>query len=119
PRLGGKAFNPDAYRFLFTLAGINASLLVFNLLPIYPLDGGQILRALLWFWVGPARSLGAASVIGMTGAAGLMVLAVGSGHWWLAALAAFIGLGSWAGFQQARVLARAPESHARRAAVGC
>src|SRR5689334_21457045 len=38
----------DFRRFLFSLAVINFVLLAFNLLPIYPLDGGQIVRSLLW-----------------------------------------------------------------------
>ena len=42
---------------------INAGLLIFNMLPIYPLDGGQILRSLLWFVIGRAKSLTVASVI--------------------------------------------------------
>src|SRR5579862_3024336 len=33
---------PDLAKFLLSLNLINASLLVFNMLPIYPLDGGQI-----------------------------------------------------------------------------
>src|SRR6266851_5306627 len=48
---------PNAQRFLLTVWSINLGLLIFNLLPIYPLDGGQILRSLLWFVVGRARSL--------------------------------------------------------------
>src|SRR6266436_10082329 len=37
---------PDLGRYVVALALINFGLLVFNLLPIYPLDGGQILQAL-------------------------------------------------------------------------
>src|SRR5579863_382206 len=40
---------PNAYHFLHSVLLINIGLLIFNMLPIYPLDGGQILRALLWF----------------------------------------------------------------------
>ncbi|HXH49633.1 MAG TPA: hypothetical protein VNM47_09825 [Terriglobia bacterium] len=52
---------PDIRTFLVTLAFISGVLLGFNLLQVYPLNGGQILRSLLWFWVGHARSLMAAS----------------------------------------------------------
>jgi len=38
---------PDAYALLHTISLINLGLLIFNMLPIYPLDGGQILRSLL------------------------------------------------------------------------
>jgi Zn-dependent protease len=31
---------------------MNLMILIFNLLPVYPLDGGQILRSLLWFGCG-------------------------------------------------------------------
>ena len=46
---------PDFVHFLTSVAIINLVLLVFNLLPIYPLDGGQILQALLWFVIGRAQ----------------------------------------------------------------
>src|SRR5436309_7918973 len=37
---------PDLYRLLTMVCVINLTILLFNLLPIYPLDGGQILRSL-------------------------------------------------------------------------
>src|SRR5436853_5935238 len=43
----------DIVRYVDAIAGMNFILLIFNLIPIYPLDGGQILRAILWFFAGP------------------------------------------------------------------
>src|SRR5690242_17046978 len=68
--LGWAEVMPNAFGFVRSLCVINTGLLVFNLLPIYPLDGGQILRALLWFPFGRARSLVAATIIGFVGVAG-------------------------------------------------
>src|SRR6476659_10667822 len=41
--------SPDLQHLFEAIRFVNYGLLIFNLLPIYPLDGGQILRALLWF----------------------------------------------------------------------
>lgn len=97
---------PDAYRFLVTVWWIDVGLLIFNMLPIYPLDGGQILRSLLWFGVGRARSLMAATIIGFVGVAGLIALAVWIHSVWFGLLSAFILMNCWQGMQQALALSR-------------
>ena len=65
------------------LFSINLVLLVFNMLPIYPLDGGQILRSLLWFAFGQARSLMIASYVGFVGVAGLVAYAFWAQSIWM------------------------------------
>jgi len=104
--LGLAKRSPDFHSFLIALLGINAILLVFNLLPIYPLDGGQILRCLLWFVLGHARSLMASVAVGFVGVAGLLVLAGWRRSWWLGVLAVYILMNCWRGLRQAQVLYR-------------
>ncbi len=104
--LGLAGTAPDAAAWLRAVAFINLGLLIFNLLPVYPLDGGQILRSLLWFVLGRARSLTAASVVGSLGVLGLLGLALLAGSPWLGILAVFVAMNCWRGFQQARALAR-------------
>ena len=74
---GWRLAAPHAYKLLWAVCFINLGLLVFNLLPIYPLDGGQILRSLLWFVLGRARSLKVVAVLGLLGAVGLIADANG------------------------------------------
>jgi Zn-dependent protease len=91
---------PDFVHFLLSIAVINFVLLLINLLPIYPLDGGQILQALLWFLIGQARSLMVAGVLGLAGAAGVITLAlVRFQDQWLALVAFFVAWQAWRGFR--------------------
>jgi Zn-dependent protease len=106
-RSGGWADTmPNAYAFVHAVLVINLALLIFNMLPIYPLDGGQILRSLLWFGIGRARSLMAATIIGFVGVAGLVALAVWARSAWFVILSAFILLNCWSGLQHALALSR-------------
>jgi Zn-dependent protease len=98
--------NHDAYYFVFMLFLINTTLLIFNMLPIYPLDGGQILRSLLWFVFGRANSLMIASVVGFIGVAGLIVYALFEQSVWLGIMCAFILMNCWGGLMQARAMAK-------------
>jgi Zn-dependent protease len=96
--------SPDAYQLLASVSWINSVLLIFNILPIYPLDGGQILRSLLWFPLGRARSLMVASVLGFVGVAGLVLLAWKMQSIWTGLIAAYAGMNCWNGFKLARAL---------------
>jgi Zn-dependent protease len=96
----------DAFQLLNNICLINLVLLIFNMMPVYPLDGGQILRSLLWFPFGRANSLLAASIIGFIGVAGLVGLAIWAQSIWLGIMTAFILMNCWGGLKQARALAR-------------
>jgi Zn-dependent protease len=118
--------NPNAANFLVDIFYINLLLLIFNLLPVYPLDGGQILQSLLWFVIGRAKSLMVVSVIGLVVAVVVILAAFilpgfTSNYWWYMIMAIFVGYRSFVGFQQARVLAKmaAIPHHAQALCPNC
>src|ERR1022692_4709077 len=94
---GMAATAPDLYALLLAVRFINQYLLIFNILPIYPLDGGQILRSLLWFVFGRARSLMVATILGFVGVAGVIALAIWMKSVWFGAIAVFMLMNCWGG----------------------
>jgi Zn-dependent protease len=104
--LGWAHTMPDLYKFLRAVLAIDIGLLVFNILPIYPLDGGQILRSLLWFPLGRARSLMVATIVGLLGIVGFFGLAVFFHSTWTGAIAVFMLINCWAGLRHAQALLR-------------
>ena len=97
---------PDVYQLVRAVLFIDAGLFIFNILPIYPLDGGQILRSLLWFVLGRARSLLVATIIGFIGVAGMIGLAFWMRDIWYGAIAVYMLLNCWGGLQHALALSR-------------
>ncbi|MGC1911224.1 MAG: M50 family metallopeptidase, partial [Candidatus Acidiferrales bacterium] len=104
---------PNLNLFLFAILWIDLVLLIFNMLPIYPLDGGQILQSLLWFGLGRARSLMAAAVVGFIGVAGLGFLALRSQSMWIGIIALYILMNCWNGLRQGLAMWRLEKSPRR------
>jgi Zn-dependent protease/CBS domain-containing protein len=93
------------------LASINSILALFNLVPAFPLDGGRVLRAVLWYWKGSLRwATRVASWVG--GAFGIALIALGvwrvltgdfvGGMWWFL-IGLFVHAAARASYQQVLV----------------
>jgi Zn-dependent protease len=104
--LGWAQSMPDLHALLRSVFYIDLVLLIFNMLPIYPLDGGQILRSLLWFVMGRARSLMVATILGFVGVAGFLALAFWMRSAWYGVMAVFMLMNCWGGLQHALALSR-------------
>lgn len=80
--------------FLLWLLSANVSLVLFNLIPAFPLDGGRVLRALLAMWLGFPQATRIASGIGQLVAIGFGIFGLLSGNLLLALVAVFIFVGA-------------------------
>ena len=85
---------PLAY-FWFILFWINNMLLIFNLLPVLPMDGGQIFRALLWYKLGPIKSLRIAAWTGLVLGGCAIAVALFYGNFWMALVIGLMVSQSW------------------------
>jgi Zn-dependent protease len=101
--LGGQE---DLTRLLVVVAFLDIVLFVLNILPIYPLDGGQILHALLWFVIGRVKSLVVVSALGLVCGVAVVMIALYWSDVWLLLIAGFVAMQCLGGFQQARILSR-------------
>lgn len=72
--------NELAFTALWFVFTISWALLLFNLLPIFPLDGGQMLQSLLWVRYGYYRATVFACITGMIGAVVLAMLGLAKGE---------------------------------------
>ena len=107
---GWRLTTPHAYKLLWAICFMNLGLLTLNLLPIYPLDGGQILRCLLWFVLGRARSLKVVAVLGLLGAVGLIATAFLVHSFWIGVISLYMVMNCWNGIQYAQILSRLESS---------
>lgn len=73
-QLGGSALS----FFLFNLLVINIGLVLFNLIPAFPMDGGRVLRAILALPLGRLRATEIAATIGL-----LMAVLLGAAYFFL------------------------------------
>ncbi|MBN1218197.1 MAG: site-2 protease family protein [Anaerolineae bacterium] len=93
---------PGMLGLLTFLLGANISLVVFNMIPAFPLDGGRVFRAMLGFFTDYYRATKIAVTVGRVFAFGLGLFAILSMQFWLAIIALFIFM---AGSQEGLVAA--------------
>jgi Zn-dependent protease/predicted transcriptional regulator len=97
---------PSLTTMLIWLLFANISLVVFNLIPAFPLDGGRILRAILAMGLGNAQATRIASIIGQISAVILGIIGIANGQLLLTLIALFIffGAGQERGLAEARTV---------------
>jgi Zn-dependent protease/CBS domain-containing protein len=80
--------------FLRQLLEINIFMVVFNLIPAFPMDGGRILRSTLAAFLDHNRATRIAARVGQILAFGFGFLGLASGNWLLLLIAVFVFLGA-------------------------
>src|SRR5215218_5261287 len=100
--LGASPFDPadilkggDSVGQIIAYLGlINVALVVFNMIPAFPMDGGRVLRGLLASRLGPVRATDISSAVGQFFAVAFFLIGLLSGNFLLALIAVFIFFGA-------------------------
>ena len=95
---------PSVDTALVWLLSVNVMLFAFNMIPAFPMDGGRVLRALLWMAMGFGPATRIAAGVGQAAAVGLGLWGLLAGNLFLALIAVFVFLG--AGQERAEEQAR-------------
>jgi Zn-dependent protease/CBS domain-containing protein len=92
-------------RFLLTLLALNVFMVLFNLIPAFPMDGGRVLRAVLAIWLDYPRATRIAAWIGQAVALGFVAWGLWGGGWILIFIGGFVFLGAQAEARMANLRA--------------
>lgn len=92
---------PSFTGYVMMLVGVNSMLVLFNMLPAFPMDGGRVFRSLLAMFLSYRRATWIASRVGLICAAGMAFFALNSTPilWIPILIAIFIG---YAGLAEAK-----------------
>ncbi len=90
----------DPRFFAENLLLVNVVLVLFNLIPAFPMDGGRVLRALLAMRWTRAKATRFAAGIGRTLAVGFVIVGFIWGNYWLVFIGLFVYLGAGAESRQ-------------------
>lgn len=91
---------PGLFNLVAFMVVVNISLLVFNMIPAFPMDGGRVLRALLALKLPYARATNIAALVGRMFAIAFGVFGLMTGNLGLALVAMFVFFGAGAENQE-------------------
>ena len=87
-------FHPARGSLLVNLFAVNCTLVIFNMIPAFPMDGGRVLRAVLAMRLNYARATQIAAVTGQVFAAGFLFVGMTGGNPMFILIAVFVFFGA-------------------------
>ncbi len=99
---GELASKPSEISFIGQLCFINIGLVIFNMLPAFPMDGGRVLRSLLAIYLGHLRATEIAARVGRWMSLVFVIASIAYGQFGLLLIAVFVFIAGTAELFEAR-----------------